>query len=73
MKFSPMIIVPVALPLLLSSSLGVGAAAPAVAAPNGIAIEAFLKEFQPAFDAMTADPPPPFVDFGAIYVALFHP
>ena len=42
--------------------------------PNPKAVEVFLEEFQPALDAMTAtDPPPPLVDFGAVYVALSHP
>ena len=41
--------------------------------PDPKATAVFLKEFQAAFDAMTADPPPPLVDFGAAYVALSHP
>ena len=41
--------------------------------PDPKATEVFLEEFQAAFDVMTADPPPPLIDFGAAYVALSHP
>ena len=76
MIIAPRTMAPVAPLLLFLSPLGVmgeqPAAAAAVADPR--ATEVFLAEFQEALDAMTAtDPPPPLVEFGAVYVALSHP
>ena len=72
------IMAPVAPPLLLLSSflgvMGREQPAAAAAAADPRATELFLAEFQEALDAMTAtDPPPPLVEFGAVYVALSHP
>lgn len=71
MRFSKAI---AALALVLAEAVGpsLGTTTPD-SPPNPRAIEVFLEEFQAAFDAMTADPPPPLVDFGAVYVALSHP
>ena len=73
MKFSKTII---ALVLILAEAVGQSLSMTTTTestSPDPKATEVFLEEFQAAFDAMTADPPPPLIDFGAAYVALSHP